>query len=267
MVSDSRALKQKALTLFEYEAQQYATLREQEQGFRDQLSIVLRMLEGKRGTILDIGCAAGSEMLALRKMQLRVVGLDFSACMLRYARERFSGDPGIELCQGDAEFVPFRSESFDHIACLGVMEYLPDYRPTLQEIARVLRPGGSAVFSVPTRISPYYLTTQVFDRFVGPSWRAIKSLGGRWTPPTRPALGHSPNVCTPWGFRRLLREFGLQPQQSAFSNFFVHPLDRISPTGHDRLAGFLERFSSSIIIGWTGSQYLVSARKALPNRE
>src|SRR5437762_1534426 len=44
MVSESRALKQKALTLFEYEAEQYATLREQEQGFRDQLSIVMRML-------------------------------------------------------------------------------------------------------------------------------------------------------------------------------------------------------------------------------
>ena len=261
MVSDSHASKQQALVLFEYEAEQYATSRAQESGFRDQLAIVLRMLAGRQGRILDIGCAAGAEIPALREMHLRVVGLDFSASMLRYAWQRFSADSDVMFCQGDAEFVPFRSASFDHVTCLGVMEYLPSYRPALREISRVLRPGGLAVFSLPSRISPYYLTTQISDLVVGPSWRVLKRLAGRRTLPTRPALGHSPNSCVPWGFRRLLRQFGMEPHQSAFSNFFVHPLDRISPAGHDRLAAFLERFSCSAIIGWTGSQYLVSARK------
>ena len=261
MVSDSHALRQQVLALFEYEAKHYATSRAQESGFRDQLAIVLRMLASRQGRILDIGCAAGAGIPALREIHLRVVGLDFSASMLRYALPSFSADANVVFCQGDIEFVPFRSASFDLITCLGVMEYLPDYRPSLREISRVLRPGGLAVFSIPSRISPYYLTTQISDLVVGPSWRALKRLAGRRPPPSRPTLGHSPNSCVPWEFRRLLRQFGMEPHQSAFSNFFVHPLDRISPASHDRLAGFLERFSSSAIIGWTGSQYLVSALK------
>jgi hypothetical protein len=68
------------------------------------------------------------------------------------------------------------------------------------------------------------------------------------------------NPFIPWKFRR--REFGMEPKESAFSNFFVYPLDRLLPASHDRLAEFLERFSSSPLIRWTASQCLVSARKS-----
>jgi SAM-dependent methyltransferase len=260
-VSNARAWKQEAHTLFEYEAEHYAKLREQQSGFRAQLTIVIRMLGGERGRLLDIGCAAGSEISDLRRMGFHVVGIDFSPSMLRYAVQRFGGDPDVQFCQGDAEFLPFRSASFDHVICLGVLEYLPDYRPTIAQISRLLRPGGLAVFSIPNRVSPYYLTEEILEGLLGPTWRALKGLASI-RPPAGQTPRHSRNLCIPWRLRHLTREFGLAPVQSVFSNFFVYPLERLSPAAHDRTAGFLERFGSRPLIAWTGSQYLLSARKA-----
>ena len=264
MVFDARTWKQQARTLFEYEAEHYAKLREREFGFSAQLGIVMRMLGGERGLILDIGCAAGSEISDLRRMGFYLVGLDFSPSMLGYAKERFAGDPNVQFCQGDAEFLPFRSASFDHVLCLGLLEYLPDYRPTVAEISRLLRPGGLAIFSTPSRISPYYLTEEILERLVGPTWRAVKGLISGKPQSMGKIPQHSRSLCLPWRLRRLTREFGLAPDQSAFTNFFIYPLERLSPAAHDRTSQFLERFGSSPIIGWTGSQYLLSARKVLP---
>lgn len=262
-MSDARAWKREARTLFEYEAEHYAKLRERESGFRAQLAIMMRMLGGERGDILDIGCAAGSEISDLRRMGFHVVGIDFSPSMLGYAIQRFAGDPDVHFCQGDVEFLPFRSASFDQVICLGVLEYLPDYRPALAQISRLLRPGGLAVFSIPSRISPYYLTEEILEGLLGPTCRALKRLASKRLPAGQ-APRPSRNLCIPWQLRRLTREFGLSPDQCAFTNFFVYPLERLSPAVHDRLAEFLERFGSRKLIAWTGSQYVLSARKVLP---
>ena len=264
MVSDPRAWKQQACTLFEYEAEHYAKLREQESGFRAQLGIVMRMLSGERGRILDIGCAAGGGISDLRRMGFHVVGIDFSQSMLDYASQRFTLDPDVQFCQADAEFLPFRSASFDHIICLGVLEYLPDYRPTIAQISRLLRLGGLAVFSIPSRISPYYLTGEILEGVLGPTWRALKRLASKEPPSLGKTPRHSRNLCIPWQLRHITREFGLAPDQSAFTNFFVYPLERLSPAAHDRMAEFLEPFGSIPLIAWTGSQYVLSARKAQP---
>jgi SAM-dependent methyltransferase len=182
--------------------------------------------------------------------------------MLEYARRRFATDPGVGFCRADVEFLPFHNQSFDHVTCLGVLEYLPDYRPALREISRLLRPGGLAVLSVPNGISPYYITSRLVDRTLGPAWRGLKRLLGKQPPSTGQIPRHSRNLCIPWRLRRLLREFRLIPAASAFTYFFIYPLDRLWPAGQARAAAFLERFAPLPLIGWAACQYVVSARKA-----
>ena len=259
---EPREWKGQAYQLFEYEADSYHAGRERQQGFQAQMAIVLTWLAGHEGRILDIGCASGSAVQSFRDCGFKVLGMDFSPAMLAFARQRFSEDPGAQFCRGDTEFLPFAAKSFDYVTCLGVLEYLPDYVRAAGEIASVLRPGGMAIFSIPSRISPYHIAQRFAEVTVGPVWRGVKRLlRARTIPSSQQVPRHSRNLCIPWRFRRLLAGFGLHSVESAYSNFFVFPLDRFWPSANLRLAAELERFSGSPLLGWTASQYLVAAQK------
>jgi demethylmenaquinone methyltransferase/2-methoxy-6-polyprenyl-1,4-benzoquinol methylase len=86
-----------------------------------------------------------------------VVGVDLSAEMLRYGREKIRDrglSPRIRLVQGDAAALPFEDDAFDAaLVAFGVRNF-EDLVAGLQGIGRVLRPGGSLVvleFSRPRR--------------------------------------------------------------------------------------------------------------------
>jgi SAM-dependent methyltransferase len=261
---DSVEWKKRAHELFAFSSNEYAFERERDPSFLRQLTIVLKMLANERGRVLDIGCAAGSEVTALRERGFEVVGIDFSTDMLQHARRRFRVDPKVHFSRADAEFLPFRSASFDHVTCLGVFEYLPDYRRAVAEIHRVLRPGGLAILSIPSRISPYYVTHDVAHASLGPIWRSLKRWAGiQPVPESGQVPRHRRRLCVPWTLRSMLRERGLIPEQSAFSRFLLFPLDRVWPGASARVEGWLERYSSSRTVGWIGCQYLLASRKAI----
>ena len=89
--------KRQVCEIFEQWADHYATERERTPYFRAQLAIVLSMLAGQSGRILDIGCAAGGEIPELRARGFSVVGIDISPRMLEFARHRFASDPQVHL--------------------------------------------------------------------------------------------------------------------------------------------------------------------------
>jgi len=74
----------------------------------------------------------------------RLTCLDIQREMLREARRRLhaADSEGAQFVQGDAERLPFASGSFDHAILVGVLGEVPDRSLALQEIRRVLRPGG-----------------------------------------------------------------------------------------------------------------------------
>lgn len=81
----------------------------------------------------------------------RVVGLDLSRQMLhRAAINNAAYQDRLTLLWQDASYLPFPDETFDAVTCIEALEFLPDSRVTLQEMARVLRPGG--IFLVSNRI-------------------------------------------------------------------------------------------------------------------
>lgn len=92
---------------------------------------------------LDVGAGAGFLSLVLDEMGIDVTGMDLSRGMLSQAKEAFRHQKSdLNLCQGDAESLPFRSSSFDLVVSRHLLWTLPDPERALVEFKRVLRPGG-----------------------------------------------------------------------------------------------------------------------------
>jgi ubiquinone/menaquinone biosynthesis C-methylase UbiE len=89
--------------------------------------------------LLDVGCGTGHQLARWGGWGYQVAGVDGSPAMLAHAREN---NPGAELRHTDVRRLPFADANFDRVACIEVLRYLPDPRPSIAEMARVLRPGG-----------------------------------------------------------------------------------------------------------------------------
>lgn len=110
--------------------------------------------------MLDLGCGEGRHAIAVNVIDgVDVVGVDLSAADLATARQRhaqFRTKPAdaapvslFGLLAGDALRLPFADGSFDAVICSEVLEHIPDFRAALDEIVRVLKPGGRLCVSVP----------------------------------------------------------------------------------------------------------------------
>jgi SAM-dependent methyltransferase len=105
-------------------------------------------LDGK--CILDVGCGPGHYLAALaRGGARRVVGLDSAAPMIELSRARCGRTGVAHRCEFICtRFEHFRSEeSFDHVICMGFLEY--DEQPAKTIAAILRRTRGSALFSLP----------------------------------------------------------------------------------------------------------------------
>ena len=97
------------------------------------------------GRLLDLCCGTG-DMTALAlemKPGLRVTGLDFSPAMLAQAEKRLGRNSRVELIRGDAMALPFPDGSFDGAIISFALRNTADYQNVLEEMVRVVKPGGS----------------------------------------------------------------------------------------------------------------------------
>lgn len=97
--------------------------------------------------ILDVGSGAGQILGHLVKAvsaDTHLTAFDLSQQMLRRARSRVRSERPVYVA-GDLMQLPFADGTFDCVTCGWVLEHLPDPEPGLQEVERVLKPGGSAL--------------------------------------------------------------------------------------------------------------------------
>ena len=94
--------------------------------------------------VLDLGCGAGwaTRLLASLLPQGRVVGVDISDEMVRRARAASQDVPNVEFRVGSSERLPFDSGSFDKVLSVESFYYYADQGRALDELLRVLSPGG-----------------------------------------------------------------------------------------------------------------------------
>ena len=107
--------------------------------------IVRTLLEGlPAGRAVDVACGTGRQSLLLSELGHQVEGVDLNETMLAVARDRV---PDADFQQGTFHALPFDDASFDLVVSSLALTHIADLRPALEEMARVVKPGGCAVLS------------------------------------------------------------------------------------------------------------------------
>jgi 2-polyprenyl-3-methyl-5-hydroxy-6-metoxy-1,4-benzoquinol methylase len=108
---------------------------------RHRFEIVHDFMGAQGGHItLDIGCGSSRIVQTLPG----VVGMDLGMNKLRWLRA-----PGRALVQGSLTDMPFRNASFDTVLCSEVIEHIPREQVQLEELVRLVRPGGLLILGTP----------------------------------------------------------------------------------------------------------------------
>ncbi|MFW8594127.1 class I SAM-dependent methyltransferase [Cribrihabitans neustonicus] len=108
-----------------------------------------RYMNAREGRVLEVGVGTGLS-LPHYAPHLQVSGIDFSHEMLAKARRKVAElelTQVAELRQMDARQLDFPDNSFDMVAAMHVLSVVPDPERVMQEIARVLKPGGKVVIT------------------------------------------------------------------------------------------------------------------------
>ena len=105
-------------------------------------------LHDPNASVLDLCCGTGDLAFAFRKEapgSAKIIGTDFVPEMLVRARAKAAAaNAAVEFIEADALNLPFAAASFDLVSCAFGFRNLANYECGLNEILRVLKPGGAA---------------------------------------------------------------------------------------------------------------------------
>ncbi|GAH79298.1 unnamed protein product, partial [marine sediment metagenome] len=125
--------------------------------FRSELEALAQ--RWRQGKLLNIGCAHGPDFLPFRQ-GFELYGVDFSIEMLKFA-QRYSRKFNftVNLSVADVRYLPYPDESFDRAISVATYHHLEGKEgrvKSLQELRRVLKPGGEAFITVWNRWQPRF---------------------------------------------------------------------------------------------------------------
>ena len=105
--------------------------------------------------LLEVGCGIGTDLVRFAREGARVTGVDLAQTAIDLARKNFelNGVAAEELRIANGEALPYADASFDAVYGHGVIQYTADAPKLIQEMHRVLKPGGTGIFMVYNRVS------------------------------------------------------------------------------------------------------------------
>ena len=103
-------------------------------------------------SVLDLGCAGGFMAEALTLKGAKVTGIDPAADAIDAAKARARNiGQDITYDVGVGEALPYGDASFDAVVCVDVLEHVQDLSKVIDELARVLKPGGMFLYDTINR--------------------------------------------------------------------------------------------------------------------
>lgn len=118
---------------------------------------VMEFAKHRGKTVLEIGAGMGTDLSQFARNGAHCTDLDLSAGHLEHAKRNFALR-GLEgrFVHGDGETLPFEDNEFDVVYSNGVIHHTPNTETVINEIYRVLKPGGKAIIMVYAENSWHY---------------------------------------------------------------------------------------------------------------
>ena len=182
---------------------------------------VLELLPVKLGRVADVGCGPGVMVEAVLSRGGTFDGVDLSPEMVREAREKFGHLGNVSFREGSIEELTLPDAGYDQALCMAVIEYLSTPRRAMAEIARILKPGGIAIVTVPKRWHVDQLTVAATAPV-----RALGRLFAQGTADSLPRLRMQPEELDGAAL-----EAGLVPDGGSQYQFtpIPYPVTRLAP--------------------------------------
>jgi ubiquinone/menaquinone biosynthesis C-methylase UbiE len=115
---------------------------------------------GPSDRVLDVACGTGGLVVEVAPRVERAVGIDLSEGMLQFARSRLGDGANAEFHHGSSDALPFGDGEFTALVCTTALHHFPQPQRSIEEMARVLAPGGRVVIGDACRDS---LATKLAD--------------------------------------------------------------------------------------------------------
>lgn len=139
---------------------------------------VVRFDQWRDREVLEVGCGLATDGVRFARAGARYTGIDLTAKAIGLARRRFDlEDLRADLRVADAEALPLPDSRFDLVYSHGVLHHTPNTQMAIDEIHRVLRPGGTAMVMLYHRHSYNYYVNIMMLRRLG-----VRLLGFAWGP-------------------------------------------------------------------------------------
>lgn len=144
--------------------------------------------------VIDVGCGTGYGCKTLAETAQLVCGVDYSAEAIAYCQRHFAG-PNITYLQMDAKALAFERQ-FDAAVTLQVIEHIPNPGDFIEQLKRVVHPGGTIFISTPnvrkpqkeTDANPFHFSEMNYTRFhqlISDKFSAFEILAVSYATPNR----------------------------------------------------------------------------------
>ena len=201
------------------------------------LECVLAHADLGHGPVLDVGCGGGIVTEALAAAGAKVTGIDMAEKPLAVAR-RHAAESGaeVEYLASTAEaLAQERPGAFGTLACLELLEHVPDYASTIRACAELAAPGATLIFSTINRHPKAY---------------ALAVLGAEYLLRILPKGTHDyAKFIRPSELAAAVRQAGLQVEEIIGLRY--NPFSRIAKLSSDVDVNYLLRASKPDLQGQT----------------